>query len=153
MLATQILATRPGRWHNSLTFVSIIFGIILLAYVAIRCASWLRGQVRLQLHRRLLPGAPVKLLPPGHLDGPLEQYFEACERLRFELACQLHIVSELLLSDPDITFGQIRDPRYRRALLEAQSSLHNWQATLAELEMRWSSYAGTRARALALSRR
>lgn len=129
--------------------VSIIFGIILLAYIAVRWASWVRGQIRLRLiHRHALPAPVEALAAPAHLHGPLHDYFVACERLRVELAHQRRIVAEVLLSDPDTTFGQVRDARYRRAILEADHAIATWHAVLADLELNHPSAASTRARAI-----
>lgn len=107
-------------------FVSIVFAIILGLYAALRTGFWLRGQLRLRSGLQALPALPPARDPPTHLRPELARFFEHCLRVKCELAAQRRQIATAKLSDPDQYFGFLRDPRYRRAVLEAAGSLRAW---------------------------
>lgn len=106
--------------------MSIVFAIILGLYAAMRTGFWVRGQVRLRSGHEELPALPACNTPPGHLRPELARFFEHCNRVKLELALQRRQIATAKLSDPDQYFGFLRDPRYRRAVLEAAQALRDW---------------------------
>lgn len=108
------------------SFVSIVFAIILGLYAALRTGFWVRGQIRLRSGHEALPALPPSHAPPGHLRPELARFFEQCTRVKQQLALQRRQIATAKLSDPDQYFGFLRDPRYRRAVLEAAGALRSW---------------------------
>lgn len=106
--------------------MSIVFAIILGLYAAMRTGFWLRGQLRLRASLAALPALPPWREPPPHLRPELARFFEHCLQVKRELAAQRRQIATARLTDPDQFFGFLRDPRYRRAVLEAAGSLRAW---------------------------
>lgn len=106
--------------------MSIIFAIILGLYAALRTGFWLRGQVRLRSCLQALPALPPATEPPAHLRPELARFFEHCARVQHQLSAQRRQIATAKISDPDQVFGFLRDPRYRRAVLEAGQSIRAW---------------------------
>lgn len=106
--------------------MSIIFAIILGLYAALRTGFWLRGQVRLRSGLQTLPALPPVREAPGHLRPELARFFDDCAQIKHELSSQRRQIATAKISDPDQVFGFLRDPRYRRAVLEAARAIRAW---------------------------
>ena len=113
--------------------VSVIFGLILVVYGMIRAGLWIRGQVRYCIARRSLPKSPLPLAAPEHLAPPLKKYFERGQELKIKLAEHHRMISIVLLTDPDVPLGTVRDSRYRRCIIDSYEALSEWLDQTREL--------------------
>ncbi|MCA9635632.1 MAG: hypothetical protein KC420_06330 [Myxococcales bacterium] len=104
--------------------MSWIVFIFLVLYGGVRTTLWLRGQLRYLLLRRELPGPPGPLALPAHLPQGLQRLVELSHGTRTSLVDALRSISTVLITDPDVPLGCVRDGRYRVAILTA------WSATL-----------------------
>lgn len=95
-------------------------------YAALRTGFWFRGQLRLRAASQTLPALPPASPVPGHLRPELAHFFERCREVQRALYLQRRQIATAKLSDPDQVFGFLRDPRYRRAVLEAAGALRAW---------------------------
>lgn len=106
--------------------MSIVFALILGLYAALRTGFWFRGQLRLRAGSQDLPALAPESRPPCHLRPELARFFEHCSEVKQALSMQRRQIATAKLSDPDQVFGFVRDPRYRRAVLEAAGALRAW---------------------------
>lgn len=100
--------------------------MILGFYAAMRFGLWIRGQYRLALGDVALPELPRALVPPEHLNPEQVRFFEECVRTHAALTHQRRLIAKASVSDPDRCFGFLRDPRYRRAVIEAAGAIRSW---------------------------
>lgn len=100
--------------------------MILGIYAAMRVGLWIRGQYRLALGSASLPALPRALLPPAHLNPELVRFFEECVQTHAALTQQRRLIAKARVCDPDQCFGFLRDPRYRRAVIEAAGIIRGW---------------------------
>lgn len=107
--------------------MSIVFAIILGLYAAMRVGLWMQGQCQLRLSAKDLPALPPKSSPPEHLRPELARFFEHCSWANLELSQQRRQIAKARMCDPDKVYGFLRDPRYRRAVLESARVLRDWQ--------------------------
>lgn len=130
--------------------MSLVLLAFLLVYGALRVALWLRGQWRFYRLRGELPRAAARVHAPAHLG-------DAFDRSRFEnllgdshagrarLVASARQIGTVLIVDPDVPLGCVRDFRYRLALADAWSAasawLRRWDA-LSEHERRWLEELG-----------
>jgi hypothetical protein len=106
--------------------VSWIVFMILSGYWLSRGVLWLRGQVRFMKLRGALPARPVRRSSPAHLSeglgGLLTREFDE----RVVLVESTRTIAEVLITDPDVPYGCVRDFRYRMALARAWSAACGW---------------------------
>lgn len=106
--------------------MSWIFSFLLACYALVRLALWLRGQMRWLALRRTLPPIPPAVAPPSHLTPKLAELFTTSRELRANLAYARRSLTAVEATDPDAPLGQVRDRRYRRALMESWTQLQQW---------------------------
>ncbi len=106
--------------------VSWIFSFLLVCYAAVRLALWVRGQWRWLTLRKTLPESPVEIDAPEYLSPGLALRFIRARRLRIELSHARRMLATVAITDPDVALGQVRDARYRRALMESWTHLRAW---------------------------
>jgi hypothetical protein len=106
--------------------VSWIFSFLLVCYAGIRLVLWTRGQWRWLSLRHTLPAPPMEVGPPEHLSSGLALMFGRCRRLRIDLTEARRMLATVAATDPDVPLGQVRDARYRRALIESRTLLRDW---------------------------
>jgi hypothetical protein len=106
--------------------VSWIFSFLLLCYASVRLVLWARGQWRWLSLRHTLPVPPEAIEPPEHLSSGLALLFVRCRQLRIDLTQARRMLATVAATDPDVPLGQVRDSRYRRALMESWTHLRTW---------------------------
>jgi hypothetical protein len=106
--------------------VSWIFSFLLVCYASVRLVLWMRGQWRWLSLRKGLPDLPSEVRPPEHLSANLARLFSTCRTLRIELTHARRMLALVAATDPDVPLGQVRDTRYRRALMESWTHLRAW---------------------------
>jgi hypothetical protein len=113
--------------------VSWIVFACLFGYVSLRCTLWVRGQVRLVLLRDQLPGGRSR--GPGPLQPECRARAAAGRNFagRVELMASTRTIATLLITDPDVPLGCVRDFRYRLAVARAWAAACAWVRTLEEL--------------------
>jgi hypothetical protein len=114
--------------------VSWIFSFLLVCYAGIRLALWTRGQWRWLSLRHTLPALPAEVEPPEHLSPGLALMFGRSRRLRIDLTHARRMLATVAATDPDVPLGQVRDARYRRALIESRTLLRDWLRASEELD-------------------
>lgn len=110
--------------------MSWLFSFFLACYAAVRLVLWCRGQLRWMSVRRSLPVPPTDVDPPKHLSTGLSELFLETRHLRAELVRARAMLTVVEVVDPDAPLGQIRDRRYRRALMESWSFVNAWLRTV-----------------------
>ena len=105
----------------------------LFGYGSLRCMLWLRGQVRLVLLRGQLPACPRRGTRPRHLSAGLGRLLDRNFAGRVELTASTRAIATLLITDPDVPLGCVRDFRYRLAVARAWSAACAWLRSLEEL--------------------
>ena len=113
--------------------VSWIVFVCLVGYGSLRCALWVRGQVRLMLLRDQLPAVPQASVRPLHLSAGIGALLDRNFAGRVELMASTRTIATLLLTDPDVPLGCVRDFRYRVAVAQAWTAACGWLRTLEEL--------------------
>ena len=113
--------------------VSWIVFACLFGYVSLRCALWVRGQVRLVLLRDSLPVGPQPSSRPRHLSAGLGLLLDRNFAGRVELMASTRTIATVLITDPDVPLGCVRDFRYRLAVARAWTAACAWVRTLEEL--------------------
>jgi hypothetical protein len=113
--------------------VSWVVFMFLSSYWALRCVLWVRGQVRLRRLRGTLPGRPVQRVVPVHLGAGLGGLLARNFSERVELAASTRTMAEVLITDPDVPLGCVRDFRYRTALAGAWRAACGWLQALESL--------------------
>jgi hypothetical protein len=111
--------------------VSWIFALFLTAYGLVRAALWVRGQVRFHMVKHEMPPAGVPRPVPEHLPPTLARYYTATDALRVALADDLRKISIVMVTDPDAPLGQIRNGRFRWAVLDAWMRIREWRREVA----------------------
>ncbi|MFV8749120.1 hypothetical protein ACNOYE_01070 [Nannocystaceae bacterium ST9] len=106
--------------------MSWIFSFLLLCYATVRLALWMRGQWRWLSVRDGLPVPPAEIEAPEHLSPGLALLFSRSRRLRIDLTQARRMLATVEATDPDAALGQVRDARYRRALMESWTRLRAW---------------------------
>jgi hypothetical protein len=106
--------------------VSWVVFMILSAYWVSRSALWLRGQVRFMKLKESLPVRPVRRTPPVHLSAALGGLLARNYDERVALVESTRTIAEVLITDPDVPLGCVRDFRYRMALARAWSAACGW---------------------------
>lgn len=106
--------------------MSWIFSFLLVCYASIRLVLWTRGQWRWLSLRHTLPIPPAEVDPPQHLSSGLALMFGRSRRLRIDLTHARRMLATVAATDPDVPLGQVRDARYRRALMESRAHLRDW---------------------------
>lgn len=109
--------------------VSIVVLAILLVYGAMRSALWVRGQWRFYRLRGELPRVQGPVEAPAHLEGALCGLLSSSHAGRVRLVESARQVGTVLIVDPDVAFGCVRDPRFRWALADAWSASTAWLRT------------------------
>ena len=104
--------------------MSWIVFTFLVIYGSIRLTLALRGQLRYLMLRGPLPARPEPLALPLHLSHGLQSLVERCHSARNCLTDAIRSIATVLIIDPDVPLGCVRDYRYRVAVLTA------WSATL-----------------------
>ncbi len=105
----------------------------LFGYGSLRCALWVRGQVRLVLLRGQLPVGPQRMSRPLHLSVGLGELLDRNFAGRVELLASTRTIATILITDPDVPLGCVRDFRYRLAVARAWSAACSWLRTLEEM--------------------
>lgn len=119
--------------------MSIVLLALTLAYGAVRSALWFRGQWRFHRLRRDLPRVRARAEAPAHLEGELAQLLGHSHAGRVRLVGSARQLATVLIVDPDVAFGCVRDFRFRMALADAWSAATAWQRAyegLGEHELR-----------------
>lgn len=106
--------------------VSWIVFMLLFAYWATRSVLWVRGQVRLMQLRGTLPVRPARRPAPAHLSAGLGGLLARGYDERVALVESTRTIAEVLITDPDVPLGCVRDFRYRMALARAWSAACGW---------------------------
>lgn len=106
--------------------MSWIFSFLLVCYASVRLVLWMRGQWRWLSLRKRLPDLPREVAPPEHLSANLARLFAKSRWLRIELTHARHLLAMVAATDPDVPLGQVRDTRYRRALMQSWTHLRAW---------------------------
>lgn len=104
--------------------------MLLASYWLTRSVLWLRGQVRLVQLRATLPMRPVKQATPVHLSAGLGGLLVRGYDERVALVESTRTIAEVLITDPDVPLGCVRDFRYRTALHRAWSAARGWMRAL-----------------------
>jgi hypothetical protein len=107
--------------------VSVVVLAIMLVYGAMRAALWARGQWRFYRLRGELPrvqATPIEA--PAHLGGALAGLLARSHAGRVRLVECARQVAMVLIIDPDVAFGCVRDPRFRWALADAWTASTAW---------------------------
>jgi hypothetical protein len=74
-----------------------------------------------------MPASGVARPVPEHLSPTLTTYFTATDALRVHLADDLRQISIVMVTDPDAPIGQVRDGRFRWAVLDAWMRIREWR--------------------------
>lgn len=106
--------------------MSLVFAIVLGLYATARLVFWLRGQCRLRLKAHELPQIPQRCSPPAHIRPRMQRFFEQCAQTHRTLLRHRREIAITRITDPDGSFGFLRNARYRRAILEAAVELRSW---------------------------
>lgn len=105
----------------------------LFGYGCVRSALWLRGQVRLVMLRDRLPACPQRGTRPLHLSAGLDRLLDDNFAGRVALTESARAISCILITDPDVPLGWVRDFRYRLAVASAWSAACAWLQRLEQL--------------------
>lgn len=100
--------------------------MILSAYWLSRSVLWVRGQFRLRQLRGTLPVRPARRPVPVHLSEGLGRLLAKNYDERVEMVECTRTIAEVLIADPDVPLGCVRDFRYRMALARAWSAACGW---------------------------
>ena len=113
--------------------MSWIVFVFLLTYGSLRLILWIRGQVRFALQKGELPGFPTPLPRPQHLSGRLGELMDCSYSERVHLIESLRSVLTVLITDPDVPLGCVRDFRYRLAVFHAWAAARRWMGLIDSL--------------------
>lgn len=119
--------------------MSVVLLACLFFYGTMRSALWMRGQIR---YRRLsgeFPRVSAPPEPPAHLGDSLGRLLACSYNGRVRLTDSVRSIATVLIVDPDVPLGVVRDFRFRTALADAWSAAREWQRhweTLNEAEQR-----------------
>ena len=106
--------------------MSLVLLALMLVYGAMRSALWARGQWRFFRMRGDLPWAGAPAQAPAHLGDALTRLLSHSHAGRVQLVASARQVTEVLVVDPDVAFGCVRDFRFRFALAGAWSAANAW---------------------------
>lgn len=107
--------------------------MLLAGYWAMRGVLWVRGQLMFRRLRGTLPVRPVRRPAPAHLSAGLGGLLVRGYDERVELVESTRTIAEVLITDPDVPLGCVRDFRYRMALARAWSAACGWMRALESL--------------------
>jgi len=113
--------------------VSWIFSFLLLCYALVRVVLRVRGQLRWLAIRKTLPTPPPMVEAPEHLSPGLSGLFVTSRTLRAELCHSRRTLTAVAVQDPDAPLGQVRDTRYRRAVIESWTLINTWLRSVNKL--------------------
>lgn len=113
--------------------MSWIFFLLLLGYGCIRLLFRLRGNLRYLRARRQDAPPRQAVAVPAHVREGLAALFETNETVGVVLDERRRVLSMLLHVDPDANFGEIRDGRYRRTVIEVSQALDQWRRSFESL--------------------
>lgn len=114
--------------------MSWIFSFLLLCYAGVRIVLWTRGQLRWVAIRKTLPVPPTEISAPNHLSDGLAGLFLDSRRLRAELVRAQRVLATVEVTDPDAPLGQVRDRRFRRAIVETCGQVNHWLTQVENLD-------------------
>ena len=114
--------------------MSWIFSFLLGCYLLVRLVLRARGQLRWLVLRKTLPVPPQQVEAPAHLSPTLGRLFVGSRELRVALIEARHTLARVRVTDPDATFGRVRDACYRRALMQTWSHINRWLRAVRELD-------------------
>ena len=125
-------ATGNLCWHTdrALSWVYFLFAV---AYASVRCALWIRGRLALRRAAADLPSPPPPMAVPDHLTQALTGLFQTTDGLACDAVAELRAVDEVLISDPDVPMGHVRDRRYVRAVIRSWNAARRWLREIEEL--------------------
>ncbi|MBK8260962.1 MAG: hypothetical protein IPK80_06425 [Nannocystis sp.] len=102
--------------------MSWIVFLFLVCYGSVRACLSVRGLLRYTRLRRQLPARPGPLALPGHLSLGLSHLIEEAHAARARMIDAARSIGAVLILDPDVPLGVVRDYRYRMAVLNAWSA-------------------------------
>ncbi len=73
-----------------------------------------------------LPSPPPPMPVPDHLTQALTGLFRVTDELACDAVADLRAVDEVLLADPDVPLGHVRDRRYVRAVIHTWNGARRW---------------------------
>jgi hypothetical protein len=114
--------------------VSLIVMFFFTGYAVLRVSLWLRGQLRFALVRARLPALPRRPVLPQHLPSSLSRLLECCFVERLQLIESIRAIAKVLITDPDVPLGCVRDFRYRVAVFNAWAVASRWIRTVESLD-------------------
>lgn len=114
--------------------MSWIFSFLLACYVLTRIVLRVSGQLRWLEVRGTLPVPPPPIEVPSHLPVALGRLFADSHELRVALVHARRTLAHVRVTDPDAALGRVRDPRYRRALMESWTAINQWLRGIHELD-------------------
>lgn len=114
--------------------MSWIVFIFLVVYGTVRLGLSIRGQLRYLRLRRGLPTRPEPLALPGHLTLGLQRAVAESHATRARLVDAIRAIGTVLIIDPDVPLGCVRDYRYRMAVLSAWSAANHCLRAFEELD-------------------
>lgn len=107
--------------------MSLVLLTCLIFYGTLRTALWTRGQIRYRRLRGELPRVAAPLEPPAHLGDSLGRLLACSYNGRVRLVDSVRSIATVLIVDPDVPLGIVRDFRFRTALAGAWSAARDWQ--------------------------
>lgn len=113
--------------------MSWIFFMLLIGYGCIRLFLRLRGNLQYLRARRAERPPRTRAPVPPHVRDGLADLFASNEAVGVELDERRRTLAMLLHIDPDARFGEIRDGRYRRTVIEIHQALSRWWRTFEAL--------------------
>ncbi|MDC0722379.1 hypothetical protein [Nannocystis bainbridge] len=106
--------------------MSLVLLAFMFLYGAVRSALWARGQLRFRRLRAHLPRAAAPCEAPAHLGDSLTRLLARSHAGRVRLVGSARQVATVLIVDPDVAFGCVRDFRFRLALADAWTAANGW---------------------------
>ncbi|MCA9717135.1 MAG: hypothetical protein H6713_10220 [Myxococcales bacterium] len=114
--------------------MSAIVLVLLAVYGSARLVLWLRGQYRLMREQKRFPCLPSRPALPQHLPTSLTRLLECCYSERVKLVESIRAIARVLITDPDVPLGCVRDFRYRVAVFNAWAAASRWIRTVESLD-------------------
>lgn len=109
--------------------VSVVVLAFFFCYGTMRSALWARGQWRFRRLRAQLPRPAARVSAPPHVEPALGDLLACSYTGRVRLVESVRLVATVLIVDPDVPLGVVRDFRYRLALAEAWRAARAWLRT------------------------
>ncbi len=114
--------------------MSAIVLLLLAIYGSARLTLWLRGQYLLLHEQKQFPSVPTRPALPQHLPTSLALLLECCYSERVKLIESIRAIARVLITDPDVPLGCVRDFRYRVAVFNAWAAASRWIRTVESLD-------------------